>query len=408
MVSHMTSHLTSTTPNPERPTPSPKLPRNVVALSLVSLLNDASSEIIYPLLPLFITSALGASVAFVGLIEGVAESTSSLLKLPAGWFSDRLRRRKGIVAAGYTIASLIRPVLALATAAWQVLVLRFIDRVGKGVRSAPRDAMIADSTPAESRGLAFGFHRAMDHAGAIVGSLLGAWLVVAFQNDYRKVFWVASVPALAAVLVLLFVVRETRREPAAPARTTMPPAISFNLSGFTRSFKEYLGLLFLFTLSNSSDAFLLLRAKDRGVAAAAIPLLWAVLHVSKSASSIIGGGLSDRFGRKRLIVGGWLLYAAIYFGFAFATTQLEMWALFAIYGLYFGMTEGTEKALVADLVTPEQRGTAFGLYNFVIGIGALPASLLLGWAWQSFGAEAALAASAVVSLVAAALLTRVL
>jgi MFS family permease len=410
---------------------SSRLPRNVVALGLVSLLNDASSEIIYPLLPIFITATLGASPAFVGLIEGMAESASSLLKLPAGWLSDHLRRRKALVGGGYSLASAVRPLLALATSAWQVLGLRFIDRIGKGVRSAPRDAMIADAARTEARGLAFGFHRAMDHAGAILGALLSAWLVWLFHGNYRSVFWAASVPAFAALLVLIFAVRETaprRGEEEGESggageqgngRTGEKGSRSFCLSrspapplslapsshhSFDRDFKQYLGILLLFTLSNSSDAFLLLRAKQRGVSDALIPLLWALLHVSKSASSVIGGGLSDRFGRRWLIASGWALYAAIYLGFALATTHLEMWLLFAIYGVYFGLTEGVEKAWVADLVAPHLRGTAFGLYNLVIGIAALPASLLIGFLWQLFSAEVALATGAGLSLTAAALL----
>jgi MFS family permease len=406
MTSPTTAQPAPRTPDPELPTPNPKLSRNVVALGLVSLFNDASSEIIHPLLPLFMTTTLGASVALVGLIEGVAESTSSLLKLPAGWLSDRLRRRKALVVAGYVLASAVRPVLAVTTAAWQVLALRFADRIGKGVRGAPRDAMIADATPPELRGLAFGFHRAMDHAGAIVGALLAAWLVVLFQSDYRKIFWAASVPALAAVLILVCAVREPKRAGETGVERDSAPPLSLNLSGFSGSFKKYLGILLLFTLGNSSDAFLLLRAEQRGVSLAAIPLLWAALHVTKSLSSVGGGWLSDRFGRKRLIVGGWLLYAAIYVGFAFAATATAVWLLFLVYGVYFGLTEGVEKALVADLVRPTERGTAFGLYNLVIGVGALPASLLFGVVWQALGAEAALVAGAGVSLVAAALLAR--
>lgn len=394
----------------------PRLPGNVIALGLVSLFNDASSEIIYPLLPLFITSTLGAGPAFVGVIEGLAESASSLLKLPAGWLSDRFGRRKVMVMAGYGLASITRPLLALAASAWQVLGLRFADRIGKGLRSSPRDAMIADSARAEARGLAFGFHRAMDHAGAIVGALVSAWLVKFFQGDYRSVFWAATAPAFVALLILIFAVRETKRSAAATAdREVMdklrsaPPSSSspgprIRWSAFDASFKKYLGVLLLFTLSNSSDAFLLLRAKQRGLGDASIPLLWALLHVSKSASSVVGGGLSDRFGRKRLIVSGWALYAVIYCGFAFAATRAEMWALFAVYGLYFGLTEGTEKALVADLVAPELRGTAFGLYNLIIGIAALPASLMLGLLWQRFGAETALLTGAGLSLLAALLL----
>jgi MFS family permease len=428
-LNHDTSERTS--PNQPRTNISPfRLPRNVLALGLVSLFNDASSEIIYPLLPIFLTSTLGASLTSVGLIEGIAESVSSLLKLPAGWFSDRLRRRKALVVAGYGLAAAARPLLALTTSAWQVLGLRFVDRIGKGLRSAPRDAMIADAAGAEARGLAYGFHRAMDHAGAILGALISAWLIVFFQGDYRSVFWAASLPALAGLLILIFVVRETaplrqgdratgRRSDRAIERQSggeiehlppsVPPSPHRPVSAsphhfFNAGFKKFLGVLLLFTLSNSSDAFLLLRAKERGVSETWIPLLWALLHASKSLSSVVGGGLSDRFGRKRLIVSGWVLYAAIYFGFALASTSLEMWLLFAIYGVYFGLTEGAEKALVADLVAPPLRGTAFGLYNLVIGIAALPASLLLGLLWQRFGAETAMVTGATLSLAAAMLL----
>lgn len=382
-------------------TPPSKLPRTVVILSLVSLCNDAAGEIIYPLLPLFLTETLGASKTFVGLVEGLAESVSSLLKLPAGWYSDRLKKRKGIVLLGYSIASLIRPLLALTTASWQVLALRFTDRLGKGLRSAPRDAMIADAAPAESRGLAFGFHRAMDHTGAVVGALLAAWLVGIFHSDYRRIFWIAAIPGFITLLILIFLVKEPPREFRPPTSTT---SLTFDLSNFQPRFKYFLGILLLFTLSNSSDAFLLLRAKECGISAAMIPLLWALLHVSKALSSIVGGGLSDRFGRRTLILIGWLLYAAIYGGFALASSSLMMWLLFAVYGIYFGFTEGVEKALVADLVAPEKRGTAFGFYNLVIGLGALPASLLLGFLWQRYSAEVALMTSAMISLLAVALL----
>jgi MFS family permease len=376
----------------------PRLPRNVVALGLVSLLNDASSEIIYPLLPVFMTATLGASLTFVGLVEGAAESTSSLLKLPSGWLSDRFRRRKPLVVAGYGLATATRPLLALATAGWHVLGLRFLDRVGKGVRTAPRDALIAESAPSGARGLAFGFHRAMDHAGAILGALLAAGLIWYFKGDYRTVFWAASVPALAAIAVLLLAVRESRAPGPSPAG---PGAGAGPLGG---EFKKYLGVLLIFTLGNSSDAFLLLRAQQSGVEVAVIPLLWAWLHLSKAMSSVVGGGLSDRFGRVGLITGGWLLYAAIYAGFAAGGGPGWVWALFGVYGVYFGLTEGAERALVADLVPAEVRGTAFGFYNLVIGVAALPASLMVGFLWQRFGAEAALLTGAGLSLLAAVLL----
>lgn len=379
-----------------------KLPRNVIALGLVSLFNDASSEIIYPLLPMFLTGALGAGPAFIGLIEGVTESASSLLKLPAGWLSDRVGKRKGLVLFGYGLASLMRPGLAMAGAAWQVMGLRLVDRIGKGARSGPRDALIADSAPPESRGLAFGFHRAMDHLGAIAGALLSAWLLGLFHGDFRRVFWMAAIPGAIAVLILIVAVRESPVDPALkPDRqAASPPASGQFTRRFTGNFKSYLAVLLLFTLGNSSDAFLLLRAQQSGVGVTMIPLLWAALHVSKSVFSLLGGGMSDRLGRKRLIVGGWMVYAFIYLAFAVANTPLQIWVLFSCYGIYFGLTEGVEKAFVADLAAPQMRGTAFGLYNLIIGIGALPASLLTGWLWQRFGAGWALGAGASLSFAA--------
>ncbi|MFN0119565.1 MAG: MFS transporter [Blastocatellia bacterium] len=379
-----------------------RIPPTVIALGLVSLFNDASSEIIYPLLPLFVTTTLGASVVSLGLIEGLAESTASVLKLCAGWFSDRTGHRKPLVVGGYAAAGLMRPLLALATAGWHVLGLRFLDRIGKGVRAAPRDAMIADAVSADRRGLAFGFHRAMDHAGAIVGSLLAAWLVMVFRSDYRKIFLASTIPAAIALLILLVFVREpVRATPPADSRAPLP---ALSLRGFHRDYKIFLGILVLFSLTCSSDAFLLLRARQCGVGDAQIPLLWAWLHVSKTISSIIGGGMSDRIGRRPLIIAGWVLYAAIYGGFAVVETPAWIWTLFTIYGVYFGCTEGVEKALVADLVPADQRGMAFGWYNLALGISALPASLFLGFLWDRAGAGPALGASAVVSLIAAALL----
>jgi MFS family permease len=385
-----------------------RLPRNVLAISLVSLFNDASSEIIYPFLPLFLTLTLGASPFAVGLIEGGAESVSGLLKLFSGYFSDRRGRRKGLVVFGYGLAGVMRPLLAFAATWPQVLFIRLADRVGKGVRSAPRDALIADSARPAERGLAFGFHRAMDHAGAVVGPLVG-YLILSLiasnaaaptAGDYRTLFLLASVPALMAVLVAAFFVREARRDERAAA----PPPARLSLRGFDSNFKRFLVILALFTLSNSSDAFLLLRAQQAGVTAAAIPLLWAALHVSKVASSLVGGDLSDRLGRKTLIVSGWLLYAAVYTGFAFVSSAAGAWTLFLIYGIYFGLVEGTEKALVADLVRPEQRGTAYGLYNLAFSVSVFPASLLMGALWHWRGPRAAFAASALVGSAAAGLL----
>ncbi|HEY0386789.1 MAG TPA: MFS transporter [Pyrinomonadaceae bacterium] len=387
-----------------------RLPRNVFAISLVSLLNDASSEIIYPVLPLFLTLTLGASPNIIGIIEGAAESVSSLLKLFAGYFSDRRGRRKGLVVFGYSVASFARPLLAFATSWYQVLLIRLTDRVGKGLRSAPRDAMVADAVPVEQRGLAFGFHRAMDHAGAVIGPLIGYllfYLIAANRNqpsagDYTRVFLFASIPALAAVAVVVLFVRESPRERR--AADALPQPLSLSLRGFDSNFKRFLVTVALFTLSNSTDAFLIKRANDAGVAVATIPLLWAALHLVKVLTSLVGGDLSDRLGRKRLIASGWLFYAAVYAGFAFVSSAWMAWALFLVYGIYFGLAEGAEKALVADLVRPEQRGTAYGLYNLAFSITVLPASLLMGALWSLRGAQTAFIVSACIGATAALLL----
>jgi MFS family permease len=383
------------------------LPRNVFAISLVSLLNDASSEIIYPLLPVFLFTSLGASARAFGLIEGLAESVSSLLKLFAGYFSDRMGKRKSLVVAGYALASIARPLLAFARTWPQVLAIRLTDRVGKGVRTAPRDAMIADAVQVEQRGLAFGFHRAMDHSGAVIGPLLGYLLMVLLVanrdlptgNEFSKIFLIASIPAVLAMVVAIFFMRESSIKKSEGSE--LP---KLTLRGFDSNFKRFLLVLALFTLSNSSDGFLILRATEAGVSAVMVPLLWAAHHGTKVLSSLLGGDLSDRLGRKRLIVSGWLLYAAVYAGFAFATQEVSLWILFLIYGVYFGLVEGAEKALVADLVRPEQRGTAYGLYNLAFGVTVFPASLLMGIIWDWKGPTTAFLVSAVMGATAASLL----
>ena len=388
-----------------------RLPRNVFAISLVSLLNDASSEIVYPLLPVFLSLTLGASPGIVGLIEGAAESISSLLKLAAGHFSDRRGKRKGFVVFGYVLSSFTRPLLAFAGSWPQVLGLRLADRVGKGIRSSPRDAMIADTVRTEERGLAFGLHRSMDHTGAVIGPLIGYAFLFYFAanqatpsaRDFSMIFLVASVPALAAVVVAVMFVRESSYQSRLNETSTAPP-VRFSLRGFDSDFKRFLLILALFTLSNSSDVFLILRARSTGVSALNTLLLWAAFHIVKVLSSIFGGDLSDRLGRRRLIVSGWILYAAVYAGFAFVSNQISVWILFMIYGIYFGLSEGAEKALVADLVRPEQRGTAYGLYNLAFGITVLPASLLMGGLWDWRGPRTAFLVSAILGATAALLL----
>lgn len=379
-----------------------KLPRTVFALALVSLLTDASSEIIYPLLPLFLTATLGASAATLGVIEGAAETTASLLKLASGWWSDRVRRRKTLVVIGYTIASVARPLVALAQSAGQVLAIRVSDRVGKGIRTSPRDALLADAVAPAQRGRAFGLHRAADHLGAVIGPLIAFAVLRWTTLTLRQLFLLAAIPGALAVIALIVGVREQPRAIAATVPNGAPAATRPTLAGgLPGRFWGFLGVLLLFTLGNSSDAFLLLRASQLGVVTALLPILWAMLHVVKSATSTPGGTLSDRIGRAPLIIGGWLIYAAVYLGFGRATATWEAWALFAVYGTYFGLTEGVEKALVADLVPAEKRGAGFGWYNLAIGLGALPASVLFGAVWDRYGAGRAFEMGAAFSGIAA-------
>ncbi|MBW3571642.1 MAG: MFS transporter [Gemmatimonadetes bacterium] len=374
---------------------------NVLWLSAASFLNDAASEMIYPLLPLFLAGTLGAGAAFVGLVEGAAESASSLLKLASGWMADRSGRRKRLTVAGYGIAALGRPLIALAVAGWHVLAVRLLDRVGKGLRTAPRDALLAESVPEDRRGAAFGLHRAADHAGAVAGPLMASALLLALDGHLRTVFALAVIPGLLTVAVVAGKVRETAPAPRA-AVAPAPPLPRLRQLGPV--LPRYLGVLVLFTLGNASDAFLLLRAHQVGVPTAAIPLLWGALHVSKSAWSAWGGRWSDRVGARTAIVAGWLVYAAVYAGFALVDAQWQVWALFVVYGLFFGLTEGPEKALVAGLAPAGLRGSAFGAYHAAIGLAALPASVLFGAVWQAFGSPAAFAMGAAIALAAALLL----
>ena len=375
------------------------LHRTVRSLGLVSLLTDASSEMIYPLLPAFLTGTLRAGPAFLGVVEGLAEAVAAALKIVSGRLSDRLSRRKPLVVAGYSLSSLARPLVALATAPVHVLAVRLVDRAGKGVRSAPRDALLAAVVPREERGRAFGFQRAMDHVGAMVGPLLASAAMLATDN-LRLVFALAAIPAALAVATLILGVREGPRLPvASPGRAKVPAGVGSD--SLEPGFRRYLGVLALFTLGNSSDAFLLLRAQDAGVALAAIPALWALHHLVKSAASTWGGALSDRVGRRRVILAGWGVYALAYAGFAVAASPFAIAALFAFYGLFHALTEGAERALVADLAGEAARGRAFGLFHAVTGATLLPASLTTGILWQRFGGGVALGAGGALAALAA-------
>ncbi len=386
-----------------------RLSGNVIALSLVSLFNDTSSEIIYPLLPAFLALTLGASPFAIGVIEGFAESVAAFLKLFSGYFSDKFNSRKLPVFLGYSLAGIVRPLLAFATSWPQVLFVRLTDRVGKGIRGAPRDALIAGSVAPEIRGFAFGFNRAADHLGAVFGPICASVLLFLLADnpsqpsahDYSQVFLFASAPVILGLFVIAFFVKE---EPK-PADVSSNNKIRLSLKEFDGNFKRFLFVIALFTLSNSTDAFLLLRAEQSGVAVAVLPLLWMALHFSKVVFSLIGGELSDKFGRKSLIVTGWTIYALVYAGFAFVNAPWQAWALFIVYGAYFGLTEGVEKALVADLVdSPDKRGTAYGFYNLAISITVFPASLFFGALWTWFGAETAFIVSASVSIAASAMM----
>ncbi len=378
---------------------------NVLALSVVSLLNDLSSEMIYALLPLFLTSVLGAGPAFLGWVEGLAESVASVWKLASGWLSDRVRRRKRLVVIGYVLSSVARPLVAAAQLPWHVLAVRVSDRMGKGTRTAPRDALLADSTSAERRGLAFSFHRGMDHLGAVLGPAAAFALLLLWPGELRRVFWVAAVPAGLALAVVWLAVRE--RRPASPAPEDpgeggAQGGLGGFRSGLPRSFWSYLGAVLLFTLGNSTDAFLLLRAQSLGVSTAALPLLWGALHVSKVVCSMPGGHWSDLAGRKTAILSGWAVYAAVYVGFAFADSALHVWGLFVLYGLFYGLTEGPERALTVDFVPAEKRAFALGAYHLAVGIGALPASVAFGVVWEVWGPAAAFLMGAALALAASA------
>jgi MFS family permease len=394
---------------PSRALP-PKLPLAVYALGLTSLLNDAASDMIYPLLPVFLATSIGAGAMALGLIEGAAELMASLLKLVTGHLSDRARRRKPFVVGGYLVASAARPFLAIAGSAGAVLAIRLVDRFGKGVRSSPRDALIADVVPPAQRGQAFGVHEAMDHAGAVVGPL-AAYGLIALGASLPRVFLISTVPALVACLVVGFWVREPSRETIvlagrapveAKVTATTPPAPTARL--LRRPFVAYLAAVSLFSLGGSADAFLILRAHDAGLSTAQIPLLWAFHNGLKALATAKGGALADRFGRRRAVAAGWLVYALVYAGFALSTSLLSIVALFALYALYYALAGGAQKALVADLVPAVMRARGYGAYHLCVGVMLLPASAIFGVVYQQLGAPVAFACGAGLALAAVALL----
>lgn len=389
---------------------------NVLAVGVVSLLTDLASEMMNPLLPLFVAGVVpaGAAPIVLGAMEGVAEATASLLKLVSGRLSDRLGRRKGLVAIGYGLSTLARPLMALVATGGQVIGVKFLDRIGKGLRTSPRDALLAEAAHPSRRALAFSFHRAMDHTGAVLGPVLAAGLLYA-QLGYgfwrgaagtpttdemaalRLVFAVALVPGLVAVAVVLLGVRESAA--VAPGKAELRPGAVPRLP---RRFYGFVGVATLFTLGNSSDLFLLLYAHEKfGLGMAGLLALWIALHFAKVVGSLPGGLLADRVGRRPAIVAGWLLYALCYLGFGAAAALWQLVVLLIAYGIYYGLTEGALKAMVADYTVPAQRATAFGVFHGALGLAALPASLVFGVAWAQLGPQAAFAIGAGLAVLAA-------
>jgi len=368
---------------------------NVFFLGIVSFLTDVSSEMIFTLVPLFLSNVLGATTTIIGLVGGVSESTDALLRIFSGWFSDRIGKRKSLAVAGYSISTVAKPFMYLASTWGAVLGVRFGDRVGKGVRTSSRDALIADSVSPKERGKSFGLHRAMDTAGAVVGLAIAAIVVYLFQGGglelnletYRRLVLIGIVPAVLAVVVLLRFVKERERRPAPSS-----PRPGFNLiklaAGFDTRFKLFLVVMALFTLGNSSDFFVILRAQNMGSSVFHVVLMLVLFNATYAAVALPFGRLSDRLGRRRVIAIGWGVYALTYLGFALTSELWQVWLLFAGYGIYYGIVEGVARAFVADLVPEEKRGTAYGLYHGVVGLTLLPASLIAGWLWQAYSPSA--------------------
>jgi len=369
---------------------------NVFFLGVVSFLTDVSSEMIFTLVPLFLCNVLGATTTIVGLVGGLSESTDALFRIFSGWFSDRIGKRKSLAVAGYTISTVVKPFMYLASTLGAVLGVRFGDRIGKGIRTSSRDALLADSAPPAERGRSFGFHRAMDTSGAVVGLAIAATVIYFVQGGglelslrtYQRLVLIGIVPAALAVVILIKFVREREIKPRAGSQPPLIFGLKRLAAGFDTRFKVFLAVMALFTLGNSSDFFVVLRAQNLEVSVLHITLMLVVFNATYAAVSLPAGKLSDRLGRRRVIAMGWGVYALIYLGFALAGEVWQVWLLFAGYGVYYGIVDGVARALVADLVPAEKRGTAYGLYHGVVGLTLLPASLIAGWLWQAYSPQA--------------------
>lgn len=351
--------------------------RNVLTTGFVSFFMDVSSEMIYPLVPLFLANSLGVNKSVIGLIEGIAESTASILKVFSGWLSDKIGNHKWLMVAGYGISTLSRPFVALATVWHHVLGSRFIDRFGKGIRSAPRDAIIVESSDKAYLGRAFGFHRSLDTMGAVIGPALAFFFLRIFSNNYRSVFWLSIIPGIIAVLLIIFFINEKKK-------VIVPNSerLKLTFAHFDWRFKFFVLITTLFALGNSSDVFLILRAQQTGIPTAMIPIIYLLFNIIYSFSSIPAGIAADRFGKKRIILIGFILFSILYYGFAAAKTTSAIWILFSLYGLFMGLTEGIQKAFLSTIIPSDFKATAFGVYNTAVGLAMLPASLAGGWLWE--------------------------
>jgi len=350
--------------------------RNVFFAGLVSFFMDVSSEMIYPLVPMFLASVLGVNKSTIGLIEGIAESTASLLKAFSGWISDRIGKRKGLMLAGYAISTLSRPILVLAGSWQQVLSSRFVDRLGKGIRTAPRDAIIAESSEKSNLARSFSFHRSMDTMGAVIGPAI-ALILLQRYNNFKVVFFSSMIPGIIAVLIIVAFIKEKQQS---PKTTVERPRLTFK--HFDGKVRFFILIATLFALGNSSDVFLILRASQLGIPTMVIPVVYLMFNLIYSLSAIPAGIVADKFGKKRLILLGFILFTALYYGFAIARSSTEIWILFALYGLFMGLTEGIQKAFLATIIPPDFKATAFGVYATAIGLVALPASLIGGLLWD--------------------------
>jgi MFS family permease len=353
------------------------LNRNVFFAGIVSFFMDVSSEMIYPLIPLFLANVLGINKSMIGLIEGIAEATASLLKVFSGWISDRIGKRKGLMLAGYAVSTLSRSIIATAGTWQKVLVSRFVDRLGKGIRTAPRDAIIADSTDSARLGRAFSFHRSMDTMGAVVGPAIALVLLQLYSNSYKRVFWLSMIPGAMAVLIIALFIREKNSSAVGPVKR---PRLTLKLFGWKVKF--FIFITTLFALGNSSDAFLILRAEQVGIPLFMIPAVYLMFNLVYSLSAIPAGIAADKFGKKKLILLGFILFALLYYGFGTAATETDIWLLFGLYGVFMGLTEGIQKAFLATIIPPDFKATAFGVYSTAAGFAALPASLIGGLLWD--------------------------